>query len=316
MPDTLIYRRFQEEDLPGILALWEASGWGTLDAETWRSWFQTAAIGPALITVAHDGETIRGQMVFAPAEIDGPEGTTYRALRLSAPILDESVRSHSARSIQHPAVRLFFAGLDAAKEDGYDVIYAQPERAWLAFFRWGVTAERFTTSEFGCVALDLDGGPRAPEGWTAQRADAPTEDYRALWDAARDAFPVAYGIQRTVRRLRYRLGSHEVIEAWADGSLRGYVAIRPSDGLIMDAMAATPEDLARTFATVAGVLAYQPDLPFGALKAMRTPAWRGALEAAGFEDDPYAFLLAICPVSERTSNGVADPEAWYATPAD
>ena len=311
---ALAYRPFRDDDLPGLLALWEASGWGALDEATWRQWFLTTPHGPAIVIVALDGDTVEGQMVFTPAVLDA-DGGPFQAVRLAAPILHPSIRKGSARSLAHPAVRLFKTGAAAATAAGYDAIYAQPERAWLPFFRWGPIAERFGSTEFGCAALELDATP-APEGWTAALADGFGDEHEALWDQARTGFETACGVRREAPWLQYRLGSHAVVEARAGDVLQGYAAVRQSDGLLMDAVAATPQTLARTLVTVASAVAAIPDRPFGALKAMRTPAWAEALQAAGFHEDDYRFAAVVCPLSDRFPAAAVDPAAWYAVPAD
>ena len=310
---SLAYRPYLNADLPGLLALWEASGWGAMDEATWRDWFLTTPHGPAIVIVAVDGDDILGQMVFTPALLDA-EGGPYRAVRLAAPILHPSIRRGSARSREHPAVRLFFAGMDAAASAGFDVIYAQPERVWLAFFRWGFAAEHFATIELGCSARTVEAAA-LPSGWRAEPATAFSEAHRALWEAARGAFPIACGVQRTPPWLRYRIGAHAVVEMWQGDALRGYVAVR-DDGLVMDAVAATPAALAEVLAATVPAAAAFPDRSFSALKVMRTEAWAAPLAQAGFGEEPYSFVLAVCPLSERFPAAAADPAAWYAVPAD
>ena len=309
---SLTYRRFHEDDLPGLLALWEASGWGTLDEETWRSWFLDTPHGPATVIVALDGADVAGQMMFTPSLLDA-KGGPYRAVRVAAPILHPGVRTGSARSPNHPAVRLCLAGIDAAREDGLDAVYSLPERAWLPIFRWGVFAELFESIEIGCVARDLARGA-APD-WRAAPADEITDEHHALWDTARAAFPVACGVRRTPAWLRYRLNGHDVFDVREGGALRGFAAVRRTDGLVMDAVAEDPDALGRTLAAVAHA-ASGTERDYSALKAMQTGAWSSALDSAGFEHDPYRFVLAVCPLSDRFPTAAAIPEAWYATPSD
>ena len=315
MSDSMVYRPFDEPDLPGVLALWEAAGWGPLDEATWREWFLTTPNGPALVIVGVDAGEVKAQMVFAPSVVDA-SGGRYRALRLAAPILHPSVRTGSARSKQHPAVRSLFVALDVAPDAGYDVIYAQPERAWLGMFRWSVIAEHFTTSLLKCAAYPLADPPPPLPGWHAAPLSAFSDAHHALWAEGRHAFGATCGVHRTPEWLRYRLSQHHVVEVWEGERLGGYAAVRPSDGLIMDAVAADPDDLARTFQVVAHALAAHPNRPYPELKAMRTEAWGGALEAAGFGRDPYTFLLSVCPLSDRFPAEASAPEGWYAVPSD
>lgn len=307
----LTYRPFQDSDVPGILALWEAAGWGTLDEATWRQWFQQTPNGPSIISVALDGDRLLGQMVFTPAVIDTEAGA-FRAVRLAAPILHPDLRKGSARSLAHPAVRLFLTGAETAAAEGYDAIYAQPERAWLAFFKWGPIAEAFRTATFGCAALPLD-GLEAPS-LDVRVSDGFTEAHTDLWDGALDRFDAFAGVRRDAIRLRYRLSQHRVLDVRDGDRLVGYVAVRPEDGLVMDALADTPEALGDVLRAAAGALAASGEAPFPALKAMRTSAWASPLDAAGFQSDDYEFVVVVNPLSPDFA--AADPEAWYAVPAD
>ena len=312
-PVSLTYRRFQEDDLPGLLALWEAGGWGAIDAPTWRSWFLETPHGPATVIVALDDGDVAGQMMFTPSLLDA-EGGPYRAVRVAAPVLHPDVRTGSARSPDHPAVRLCLAGIDAARDDGVDAVYSLPDRAWLPIFRWGVFAELFESVEVGCAARSLGGGA-GPE-WRAEPAGELGDEHQALWDAARGAFPVACGVRRTPAWLRYRLGGHDAFDVRERGALRGFAAVRRTDGLVMDAVAEDPDALGQTLAAVAHAAGDGAGRDYPALKAMRTEAWAAPLEAAGFGRDPYRFVLAVCPLSDRFPTVAADPTAWYATPSD
>ena len=76
MREQLTYRLFEDGDLPGLLRLWEAAGWGTLAPEQWREWFVNGPHGPWLVTVGVDehGE-VAAQEMFAPSRaVVGGEG--------------------------------------------------------------------------------------------------------------------------------------------------------------------------------------------------------------------------------------------------
>ena len=310
----LVYRPFQDADVPGLLALWEASGWGALDEDTWRQWFLTTPAGPAVVVVALDGDAVLGQIVFAPSLLDA-DGGPYQAGRVAAPILHPSIRKGIPRSARHPVIRLFLAGVEAARGAGWDAVYSQPDRAWLPAFRVGVLGEHFRTIPVGCAALDLDRASAA-DGGRAVEASGFDERHAALWTSALAASTAACGVRRTPAWLRYRLGGHDLFEVHDGDALRGYAAVRPSDGLVMDAVAASEADLAATFQATARTVAERPDRPYPALKAMRTAAWQAPLAEAGFTDDDYTFVVAVAPLSDRLPRPAADPAAWYAVPSD
>ena len=309
---SLTFRPLQDRDVPGLLALWEAAGWGTLDEATWRTW-ATTPHGPALVVVGLDGEDVVGQITFTPALLDA-EGGPYTAARVAAPALHPSIRGGSTRSRSHPINRLFLAGVEAALAAGWDGIYTLPDRAWLPAFRVGVLADHFTTLAVEGARLDL--GEPPPDGERAAESDGVTDAHAALWAGALRASPASCGIRRTTAWLRYRLGGHDLFDLRDGDGLRGYAAVRRSDGLVMDAVAASEADLAATFRGVARTLADRPDRPYPALKAMRTAPWRGALAEAGFTDDDYTFVVAAGSLSDRLPPSAADPASWYAVPAD
>src|ERR1044071_6194688 len=101
MREQLTYRLFEDDDLPGLLRLWEEAGWGTLAPEQWRAWFVDGPPGPSLVTAGVDGRgEVAAQEMFAPsrAVVGGRE---VRALRVSAPIVREALRGGSLRDGAH-----------------------------------------------------------------------------------------------------------------------------------------------------------------------------------------------------------------------
>src|SRR4028119_1733778 len=106
----LTYRLYQEDDLPGLLRLWEEeTNWGTLTPEMWHQWYGDTPLGSCLVMVAVDeNEKIAGQEVFIPSRVMVGD-QEVRALHLSAPILRKDVRRRSIRRLDHPFVALYEA---------------------------------------------------------------------------------------------------------------------------------------------------------------------------------------------------------------
>src|SRR5688572_948673 len=108
-------RLFREEDLPSILELWEeASGWGSLTETEFRRWYLKTPDGPCIIVVAVDeNNKIVAQEIFSPARMH-LAGNELTALRISAPILHQSIRQRDIRNSDHPAIAMFHVGIKEA----------------------------------------------------------------------------------------------------------------------------------------------------------------------------------------------------------
>lgn len=326
--DDLSYRVFQEEDLPGLLSLWEEAGWGSLSPRQWREWFLEGPQGPCLIAVAVDrhGE-VAGQEVFAPSRVS-VAGREVRALRFSAPILRKEFRGESLRRSTHPVFGLYKAALAAARESGFEIVYSLPEHALLPIFRlfgpFGMPG--FDATTFGCVQLPLE--PPALSGLAsfARSVEAlPVarfgEDHEELWHSARQSFPIACGVVRDAAWLTFRNSGRFALEIRdaVDGSLVGYSATKRQTGLLADLLARRPEHLTAVIAATAVWLEAQRRRgklgDVAHLKAMRTPALAPALQALGFEPIDYKFAFA-CSILNGVSGPGAAPAHWYVMPGD
>jgi hypothetical protein len=328
MQEQLTYRLFENEDLPGLLRLWEEAGWGTLAPEQWREWFVHGPQGPSLVTVAIDARgEVAAQEVFAPsrAVVGGRE---IRALRVSAPILREEIRGGSLRDGAHPIYGLLKAGEAAAAADGFSVIYSLPEYGWLPVFRTlpRVGIPRYGEAAYGCASLPLEAASAleiecAARGFAACGGSEFGEEYENLWRQAKETFPIDCGVVRDTAWLRFRNSGRitvEVREA-ATGRLAGYSAMKKQTGLVADLLAREPGELKHVLAaTLRWLEANRSDLPAGMthLKVMRTPALASAVDALGFARDEYRFaFFAKAFDSAVTHEGVA-PERWYILPGD
>ncbi len=82
LTQKIVYRQYEEKDLPSLLKLWEEeSGWGGLTIEQFNSWFINTPYGKSIIVVAENaaGKVI-GQIVYAPSRMM-VDGTEIKSLR-------------------------------------------------------------------------------------------------------------------------------------------------------------------------------------------------------------------------------------------
>lgn len=329
MSERLTYRMFREDDLPGLLRLWEAAGWGALTPEQWRAWFVEGPQGPSLVAVGVDerGE-VAAQEMFAPsrAVVGGRE---VRALRFSAPILREGLRGRLLRSPDHPFVGLYKAAAEAAAERGFSVVYSLPEYAWLPVFRiaprCGVPP--FAEAAYECASLPVGAARRtavrgAAEGLEARAVEEFGAEYEELWREAKASFPIDCGVVRDRDWLAFRNSGRVAVEvrASADGSLVGYSATKRQTGLLADLLAREPSDLERVIAATLCWLERERGrcAPEGLthLKVMRTPAVAAALDALGFEPSDYRFAFTCNSFDPSLALAEIAPERWYVLPGD
>jgi hypothetical protein len=329
MSGRLTYRPFEERDLPGLLRLWEGAGWGTLTAEQWREWFVETPNGPCLIVVAEDsaGE-IAAQEIFTPARL-AVGGREVMGLRFSAPILRADLRGESLRRGEHPIIGLYKAAACEAARRGFAVVYSLPEHGWLPIFRlvpkFGIPP--FAEATYPCAALSLEGSAVETAVATSEGLEAgPVAEFGAeyveLWEGARSSVPVECGVVRDPHWLRFRNGGRLALEVRdsRDGSLVGYTATKRQTGLLADALARTPEELAGVIGETARWLARERGrlAPGGLthLKAMRTPALAPALDALGFEPTDFKFAFTCNTFGPALATADVAPERWYVMPGD
>lgn len=331
MTNSLTYRLYQEADLPGLLRLWESeSGWGAISTEQWRKWYVNTPHGECLVVVAADenGEVV-GQEVFTPTRLQIGD-REVRALRLSAPILRKDVRRESLRSVDHPVIGLYMTGAEEATAQGYAVVYALPEHGWLPFFRWAprLGLPHFAEAEFDCLALPLTAELQlsTPDRAGNLRAELSTnfsEEYEDLWLSAGGTFPLECAVVRSPEWLSWKIGGHIVLEVRdhaRDRRLSGYVAIKRGNGLLVDALARSPEVLPDVLAAavkrLAGANGKDDLADITSLRAMATPALRPALEQLGFTPVDYKFAFVCRPLDAALPPEAIAPGRWYIMPKD
>ena len=329
MREQLTYRLFEEGDLPGLLRLWEAAGWGTLAPEQWRAWFVDGPQGPSLVTVGVDerGE-VAAQEMFAPSRaVMG--GREVRALRLSAPIVSERLRGESLRDGSHPVFGLLRVAEAEAAARGFSVIYSLPEHAWLPVFRrlprFGLRP--FVEAAYACASLPIEAArapevERAAQGFEARGVAEFGDEYDQLWREAKESFPIDCGVVRDPAWLRFRNSGRIAVEVrdGASGQLVGYSATKKQTGLVADLLAREPGELKNVLAATLHWLDAERDAAAPAalthLKVMRTPALAHALDALGFAPTDYRFAFTCNALDPALTPDRIAPERWYILPGD
>ena len=329
MREQLTYRLFEDGDLPGLLRLWEEAGWGTLAPEQWREWFVDGPQGPSLVTVGVDerGE-VAAQEMFAPsrAVVGGRE---VRALRLSAPIVRESLRGESLNDGAHPVFGLLRVAEAEAAARGFSVIYSLPEHAWLPVFRrlprFGLRP--FAEAAYACAVLPIEAArtsevERAARGLEARGVAEFGDEYGGLWREAKESFPIECGVVRDPAWLRFRNSGRISVEVRerAGGRLVGYSATKKQTGLLADLLARDPGELTGVLAATLRWLDAERSAAVPAelthLKVMRTPALAPALDALGFEPTAYRFAFTCNTFDAALTPDEVAPERWYVLPGD
>ncbi|HEX7177695.1 MAG TPA: hypothetical protein VF240_20720 [Pyrinomonadaceae bacterium] len=329
MSERLTYRLLCEDDLPGLLRLWEGAGWGVLTPEQWRAWFVEGPQGPSLVTVGVDerGE-VAAQEMFAPARaVVG--GREVRALRLSAPILREELRGRSLKNAEHPIIGLLKVSMSAAAEQGFAVVYSLPEYAWLPVFRrlpsYGI--KPFAEAVYACASLPFEAARSTPvrsaaAGLEARAVEEFGEEFEELWREAKSSFPIDCGVVRDKSWLAFRNSGRIAVEvrAASDGRLVGYSATKRATGLLADLLAREPAELKLVVAATLCWLEAERvrSVPEGLthLKVMRTPALAPALDALGFEPSDYRFAFTCNSFDPSLTLEEIAPERWYVLPGD
>jgi hypothetical protein len=332
MSINLSYRMFKEEDLPQLLRLWEEeTHWGAITGEDWRRRYMESPYGPSLTSVAvNDNDEVVGQMIFTPSRV-AVDKREVSALRQSAPILRKDQRRVRLRSLDHPVVGMYFAGIGRAAATGYELLYALPEHAWLPFFRWTSRYDStppFATVEYKCCRLGFSSSAAVEEPASRLRCrpvDEFSSEYDALWTLAREDMPIRCGVVRSSVWLAFRYPEEKFLRLEVrdpeGNELVGYVIIAHKKALICDVLARNSGDIHPVLAAVVSWFSVQQRdgelTQWAGLQAMETPAIAMALRDLGFEPVDYYRFAFVCKTLDPSLPAAAlAPEQWYVSPGD
>ena len=229
------YRAFRDDDLPGVLTLWEEAGWGQLDDATWRQWYRDTPYGNALIWVVESASgEILGKLALTPSEVNLP-GRTVKAVRVSLFILHPRLRGTRVDR-EHPFVELMAAAaVDIGGEGVYALGYGFPHPVMYA-------PARFVAAD-GILPVQLWRLPCHVVHATRNTAPAPgesvidvlTEEHEALAAGTASALGAQCHVRRSLEWMRWRIGGDRLVELrTGTGELDALAAIRGRDGLVSD----------------------------------------------------------------------------------
>lgn len=327
MADALSYRVYEHSDLDAVLQLWEQhSGWGGISEQQFKNWYLETPEGPSMIIIAvNEAHQVVGQTVFIPSKIYA-DGQVIKAFRISAPILDNTIRQKDLKSTPaHPAFAMFRFGVKIAQEKGYKLVYFFPAFGWTGVLR---LLKNITQTTYDCFAISLNNPamlyPAFQQKLTVKEVSRNkfNEEYDQLWKEAIVEFPVDCSVVRDAASLSWKLAEHLVFEVRQaeTNQLKGYVALKKKTGLIMDMLARTQEDLEEMFAAfIWSVHHSNPEkipVEWNEIKGMYTPVLKSVLQNIVFEIQNFTFAFGFSSLESTINQNFIKPDNWYLMPAD
>ncbi len=324
----LSYRLYQDSDMQSVLELWEKySGWGAITEEQFTKWCINTPYGKCLIIIAVDNvNKVVGQMTFVPSLVY-IEGNEVKALRASAPILQENSRQKNIKDYDHPVFAMFRYGMQVAKKQEYSLVYVFPAFAWTSVFRLFPQFDLpyVQVSSFDCFSISLED----KDTYILERNSLIVDihkgefsnEYNELWDDAVGHFPICCSVVRKASWLKWKIQGHSVFEVRCTQKniLNGYIAINKKSGLIVDMLARTKEDSQKVINAVVQYLHYSnPDrIPemWKEITGMYTPVFQSILQNTKHEMKNFRFGFACYPLNESINNSI-QPSSWYMMPND
>jgi hypothetical protein len=324
---TLTYRPFTEADLPGIVQLWEShSGWWKITEEEFRKWYLETPYGNSHIIIAeNDAGEIAGHLSLIPTAVT-IAGRRIRALRLTAPIVHESFRLQDFRRMDHPALMMLQQGVVSTKELGYGLLYALPSHGWLKlsgiFPMLGLP--EMQTATFDCVSVSLTDPSTfdltVSAGFIVERILAFDSGFNDLWNEAAKSFPVYNGVIRDAHWLNWKRSDHLALKVTRQGELAGYALFKKKDGLVVDTLARTANDLKRVLHTCVNVLHDQSDKQFEAtfkqVKFMCSHPVNTIIKGLPISPVNFEFAFFCHSLSAEITKETIRPDNWYLMPLD
>jgi hypothetical protein len=326
--EELRYRVSAPGDLPALLDLWsQHSGWGPITEAQWRSWYERAPHGPALVVVGEDREHVPLAMtVFMPCRLR-VNNVNVTAVRVSAPIVHASVRGSAMPKRNEPATELFLEGRRFAAEQGFAVMFALPESGWVARVaragKWMPGVPR-QFAVLNCVGVDVTAITTATaiDQFAFSRISQFTGEYSTLWTSAVESYPISCGVVRSPEWLLYKHAADIVLAARnRSGGLIGFVAISPRTGAVTNMLSARPDELSDVLrgaiAWMAAARASGDSTIPQRVSAVVVPGTEAALRAAGFTPIDYQFGFVADTLDDtRVPLSALDPTSWYLTAGD
>ncbi len=323
LSEKIIYRQYQEKDLPSILNLWEEeSGWGGITTDQFNTWFVNTPYGKAIIVVAENAEgKVIGQIVYSPSRMI-VNGIEIKSLRGAAPILSKEMRGENLKDLNHPAFVMIRAGFEMAHDAGYQFIYTFPAYAWLGLFKIfpKIMPKPCYTASFDCFSISLLNHQTFHNPDVDLKVVLQTrinEEYDDLWNEAVEQMPVHCSIVRKAKWLQWAIGGMYVLEVRnvSENKLIGYAVLKKESGLIVDVFARTKSDIEKVYIQCVSALHHNnPErlpLPFDIIKGMITPQNDAILNRIGYQKDDFRFAFGGYLLDTTIPFNAVEPGRWY-----
>ncbi len=153
----LTSRLYEREDLPGVLHLWEESGWGGLTVEHFNKWFFDTPYGDCIIVIAADEkDEVIGQLSFTPTRLY-VRGNEIKTLRIAASVIRKDFHFSGTDFQDFPISKMFRYGISIAVQRNFSLAYIFPAKGWLRAAE--ATSNSHTcweTSTFDGFSISLD----------------------------------------------------------------------------------------------------------------------------------------------------------------
>src|SRR4051794_11663974 len=243
IPGGLEYRPFREEDLPGVLRLWEKdTDWGRPTPEAWGRWYAGTPAGPLLVIVAvAEGAEVVGQFAFAPSAICA-RGELIPVVRPFAPIISQSLRGRmlTIDPLELPTARMFAAAIPELVARGHRLSYMVAHPHWMLMLKL-LPHLNHHVFPLWSRPLPLERQLPLAAGHEAFPITAWDERIDRLWDVASRLHGCL--VVRNAMSLRWKVGGgdHRVVGVERGGEMVGLVAShRKGEGqwLICDLLSA------------------------------------------------------------------------------
>jgi hypothetical protein len=325
---NLSYRLYENKDIDQVLELWKKfSGWGAITEKQFEDWYLKTPYGNCIIIVAVNEENkIVGQEVFIPSVVY-INGTYVKALKISAPILNDKYRELNIRSYDHPAFAMYRYGMQIAKERDYEIIYMFPAWGWTSVLK---LLPKFGLPEihiglYDCFSISLeDENTLKPKSNSLKTSivDGFTNEYDDLWSEAILNFPINCAVVRDLHWIKWKLKNHLVFESRhiMSNKLQGFIAVNKNTGLIVDMLAATFQSLKNMFNNLVwSIHLLNPErlkVELSQINGMLTPLFSLILQNTLSTKLNFTFAFGCYSLQNKTEQKSIHPENWYMMPND
>lgn len=315
-----LIREYKEEDLGGILELWEKhSSWGRPGEDEFKKWMKSP-FGDCFIIVAQDAAGgIAGQMIYTPTEVV-IDGSRYKALKVSAPIISGNLRTGNLLDPDSLILTLIVKGYEIIKEKGYDWLYSFPAYGWIRLIR---NLHHFGLNQWQAVTypcLEVVGRNSGVSRFTLIPVKEITDDFTRIWQQFRTDHPRLSFFSRSTEWLTYKWGDDlKIIFYEKQENPCGYAVIKVASGLLEDLVMKDFNMIPDALSELAGFWA-----DFGqksgaqslTLRVMENGVIRKYTSNMLTRSVDFTFCFAISSFMSYDASQFIETDRWYVFPND